>query len=447
VALGSQKSEVSAVSDLTGLLHEVYAGEVKPAVKATSVVSQLFTNAGPGQYRIDGEKLVGATDLTYAGQAMHTAGMLPDHQEIDAVEWETTPTRAYRRGAIDNFVQRRGIRGPGSFGDLLTRLFDQMWDAFRRLEIRSAIGGSTGIMCLTSARTSATVIVMKDGYNHTGMGPCLHMEAGITLAWLDVDNSYAVGGSGVISSIAYNTSATTSTVTFAASIENGSGTPTIAAGDPWVMATTTPYSTDYFATSYNVARQGLMDIVDPGAANTTTMGISTTTYPRWAPVRQASGTFDHIEITEHHQVLAAKSTDVVTAQSHVCVMSPAVLAELARTLEGFQLQNDALGRTFEGGWQAVKIAQMDMVADPWMIHNVLYTLCLECLYNVDLGGEPDYFDEDGSMFSRIGDFDGKEWYIADYRQWFSDRRNRHAALTGITLSNVTASDFDPVPNL
>lgn len=443
MALGSQYSRVSSVSTLTGLLHEVYAGEVKPAVRAFSPVSQLFTDAGPGQYRIDGEKLVGSTDLTFAGGAMHTAGYLPRHEEVDAVEWNTTPTRAYRRGAIDNFIQRRGVKGPGSFADLLERLFDQMWDSFKRLEVRSAIGGSSGIICLTSSRTSNTVIVMKDGLNHTGNDPLPFLEPGMTLAWLDADNSYAVGGSGVIDAAGINYS--TNTVTFAASIENGSGTPTIAAGDPWVFCTTTPYSVDYFSTEYNVARQGLMDIVDPAAVNTTTMGISTSTYARWKPLRVASSTFDHIELTEHWAKLAAKSTEPVTPASHTAFCSPAVYAELARTLEGYQ-QQTSLGRTFEGGYQAVRVAGMDIMPDPWMLHNVLITLCNECLYNVDLG-EPDYFDEDGSMFARIGDFDGKEWHIADYRQWFSDRRNRHAALTGITLSNVTASHFSPSPNL
>ena len=77
---------------------------------------------------------------------------------------------------------------------------------------------------------------------------------------------------------------------------------------------------------------------------------------------------------------------------------------------------------------------------------MLYTLSVEDLFRVDLDGEADYFAEDGSQFSRLSDFDGKEWYVKSYLQNFSDRRNRHAALTGITLANVTASDFSPVPS-
>lgn len=442
MALGSQQANVGSISgnDYTGVLHEVYAGKVKPAVRATSVTSQLFKDAGPGDYRIDGEKLVGSTDLTYAGGAMHTDGMLPDHEEHDAEEWEITPVQAYRRGAIANFTRVRGGEGPGSFGDVLTRLFDQVFDSFKRLEIRSAIGGTTGVLCVTDSRTSATVIVMKDGYNHVGTHPLMHIEPRMTLAWLDASNAFAVGGSGIVSSQVNSTK----TVTFGASIENGSGTPTIASGDLWVHATTTPYTVDYFETEYTNARHGLQTIIDPDEVNTTVLNISETTFPRWAPFREASATFDHIELTEHWQKLAAQSTDPVTPQSHTVLTSPAVYAELARTLEGYQ-QQQQLGKTFEGGYQAVRVAGQDIVADPWMFHDVLYTVCTENLYRVTINGDADYMDEDGSMFSRIGDFDGVEWYIAEYMNQFSDRRNRHAALTDIGLPNVDEDSFTPVP--
>jgi len=441
MALDSQVGKVGSISgnDYTGLLHEVYAGKVKPAIRATSPTLQLFQDLGPGEYRIDGEKLVGSTDLRYSGQAMHTTGYLPDHIEHDAVEWQITPVRAYRRGAIDNFVQARGGAGPGSFGDVLTRLFDQCFDAFKRMKIRNAVGGSSGVVCVTSSRTSATVVVMKDGYNHVGTSPLMHLQPAMIMAWLDATNAYAVGGSGTISSIA----PTTDTVTFTASIENGSGTPTIAAGDLWVFATTTLYSTDYFGTEYNVARQGLLNIVDPDANDTTTLNISTSTYPAWSPYRVASSTFDHIEITEFADQLAAQSTEPVTPQSHVALTSGAVRAELARTLEGHQQQMN-LGRQFEGGYRAVNIGGQDIVADPYQLHDVLYLLCLDNLYNVDIGGPEDFYDEDGSMFSRLAGFDGKEWYLAEYGNTVYDRRNRHGALTGIAISNVTADLFTPV---
>lgn len=440
MALGSQQGRTVGVSSLTGLLHEVYAGEVKPSIRANSPTLQLFTEAGPGQYRIDGEKLVGSADLEFSTGAMHTSGKLPDHREVDAVEWTIQPTRAYRRGAIDNFTEARGGKGPGSFGDYAERLFDQVYDSFKRLKIRSAIGGSSGILMLTASRTSNAIVVMKDGYNHTGTNPMMHIQRGACLAWLDASNSFAVGGSGIIQSQVNSTK----TVTFAASIENGSGTPTLVAGDPWVFATTTPYTVDYFDTEYNVARHGLSSIIEPDDVNTTVLGIAEGTYPAWRPFKEASGTFDHLELTEHWRKLAAQSMDPVTPASHTVVTSGAVYAELARTLEGYQ-QQQQLGKTFEGGYQAVRIAGQDIIDDPYMLHNVLFTVCRENLFNVDIGGSESEFDDDGSMFQRIGDFDGKEWYIREYGNQFSDRRNRHGALTAIGLPNVDEDDFTAVP--
>ena len=440
MALGSQVSGLEAITDLTGLVHEIYAGEVKPNVSSWAPTSQLFQEAGAGDYRIDGEKLVFSADLTYAGGAMGSDGNLPDHQYVDAVEGETTPARLYVRRAIDNFIEKRAVRGPGAFGDLLGRMFDQMWDAFGRSQIRHAIGTSNGTLCKVSSRTSSTVFVVKDGYGHADTPPLLHMEVGMIINWVDVGSSNALAGAGTISAITHSTN--TVTVTTAGTWEPGNQ---LAANDLIVNATTPNISTDYFASEYTNAPNGLLNIVDPDEDATTVFNISQSTYPRWKPYRKASASFDHIEVTEHFRQLRAKSTSPVGPSTHVCCAQGSVIAELARTLVGFQ-QQTALGRTFEGGYEAVRIANMDFIEDDWQIHDVLYTLSVEDLFTVDLDGEADYFAEDGSQCSRLSDFDGKEWYVKSYKQSFSDRRNRHAALTGISLANVTASDFSPVPS-
>jgi len=266
------------------------------------------------------------------------------------------------------------------------------------------------------------------------------MEVGMIINWVDVGSSNALAGAGTISAITLSTN--TVTVTTAGTWEPGNS---LAANDLIVNATTPNISTDYFASEYTNAPNGLLNIVDPDEDATTVFNISQSTYPRWKPYRKASASFDHIEVTEHFRQLRAKSTSPVGPSTHVCCAQGSVIAELARTLVGFQ-QQTALGRTFEGGYEAVRIANMDFIEDDWQIHDVLYTLSVEDLFTVDLDGEADYFAEDGSQFSRLSDFDGKEWYVKSYKQSFSDRRNRHAALTGISLANVTASDFSPVPS-
>lgn len=444
MALDSQSGLLQSVSggDLSGLVHEIFAGDVKNQVKAKSATADLFKEVkADAGYRLDGEKLVGAAQLLFAGGAMGSSStFLPDSMYQDAANWEITPVPRYIRRAINNFDEARARKGPGAFGDLAGRLFDQMWDAWFRMTVRHAVGTSTGTVCKCSSRTSSTVWVAKDGYGHAGTSPLIHLEKGMTIAWLDAGASNTAAGAGVISSINFSTAAITmgSAATWEPSAQ-------LAANDLIVFATTSNIATDYFDTEYESARNGLMDIVDPDAVNTTVFAIAEGTYPRWKPFREASTAFDHIEVTEHWQKLRAKSYEEVTPSSHVSITHGAVIAELARSMEGFQ-QATALGGKWEGGYTEIGIAGGKFRQDDYQLHDVLYTVCRENLQSADLGGEAAIYDEDGSRFRRLNDQDAKEWFARDYGNTWSDRRNRHAALTGITLTNVTASDFDPVPN-
>ena len=435
MAIGSQVSNVQSISDLSGLTHEVFRGSVLPSVRWESVTAQIMQQAGEGDYTYVGKKLVGATDLVRPTGAMGTGGKLPDAQDFDAVQWQSTPVRRYRRFAVDNFTEARAT-GEGAFGDFSERVFDQLWGAFRLMEIRHAIGSSAGTVCKVSARTSATVWTAKDGYGYTGTSPTLMLDEGMVIAYWDVSAS-AIGGAGKIKSINHSTGV----ITMAASWE-GSNQPV---ANDLVVAATTPLTTaDYFDTERDNAKNGLLSIVDPAGDLTTVLNISQSTYGRWKPFRKTSSTFDHIEVTEFMQKLEAKSTFPVTADTHTIVMHPATYAELARTLLTFQRQHN-LGKTLEGGYESIRISGYDFASDPYQIHNVMYSLCGEDLYTVSLV-EAGFFDDDGSMYSRLADFDGKEGYVRDYCNSFSPRRNRHGALTGISHTNVTTTDFDPTPN-
>lgn len=440
MAVDSQQSNLDTIAGLSTLVHTVFTQDVLPAVRFESVTQQLIQSAGSdSDYEYTGEKLVGATDLQRPSNAMGTGGSLPDSMTMNPANWETTPVRRYVRRAIDNFIEARAVKGRGAFDSLSTRLFNQMWDAWRLMEIHHAVGSSDGILCLAATRTSATVFTVDTGVNHAGMDPLVFLDEGMTIAWLDSSAANAPAGAAVISSIDYSTN--TITVDSGATWEPSA---LLADGDLIVRATTNNIATDYFDTEYQQATNGIMDIVDPDALSTTVFGIAQGTYPRWKPFRQASSTWDHIEITEFLQKLRAKSTMPVTPDSHTALTSGGPYAELARTLIGFQQQQN-LGKTLEGGYQTVRVAGVDIAVDDFQLHDVFYVLCTEDIKRVSLV-EAGYFDEDGSMYSRLADFDGKEWYARDYCNVFSDRRNRHGAITGITLTNVSGADYTPTPN-
>jgi hypothetical protein len=444
MAQGSQVTKVDAVSDLSALMHNIFVGDVVENVRFESVTGSLFMDAQPGQYRLEGTNLVGAARLSFSGGAMATGGDLPDHQYVQPVNWQTTPVRRYRRIALDNHVVRRAT-GPGAFKDISADVFDQLWDSWGRMEGRQAVGGSNGYLGKCSSRTSSTVFVMKDAYGHAGTNPGFLIEEGMVIAWVDANAANAIKGAGIISDLSYADDTITVTMDSATTWETDGGN-TLAADDYIVMATTNDIDTDYFTTEYNVAPHGVGTIVDPDDNLTTVLNISEDDNRRWRPFREASATFDHIELTEHWRKLQAKSTSAVNPQTHRCITSGAVVAELARTLEGFQQQQNGLAGEWKGGYTGVNVRGMDIAQDDYFFHNVLVTLCLEDLYRVNLGGDADLWGGDGSQFSRLADYDGVEAFAVDYMQQFSPRRNRHAALTGIGLPNVTAGDFSAVPN-
>lgn len=439
MAFGSQRTNVEALSDIPGLVHEIYVGDVLPSVRWESITAQLFQTAGEGQYRYDGQVLVGSTDLHRPTGALGTDGQLPDSMHTDGAEWQTTPVRRYVRRAVDNFVEAAAIKGPGSFADFGSRLFDQMWGAFRLMEIRHAVGSSTGTLCLVTSRGSNVTWTGKDGLGYTGQAALVFLDEQMVIGWRDSSNSNAVAGAGIISSINYSTGLVTMD-----SASTWEPSPQLAANDIIVAATTNNIATDYYADEYQNAKNGIIDIIDPLGAATTVFNVAEATHPRWKPYRVASGTFDHIEVTEFVAKHAGKSTYPVGPDSHTFITHPAVIAELARTLVGFQ-QQQSLGKTLEGGYQSLRVAGFDFAADPYQISDVLYSVCNEDLYTVSLI-EAGYFDDDGSMYERISDFDGKEWFVRDYCNSFSPRRIRHGALTSIDLPNVTAADFNPVPS-
>jgi hypothetical protein len=444
MALGSQTALTTQMAGLTGLAHEVFAKGVKWHVLAESPVAQIFKRAQRNQeYKILGEALVGAAQLSYTSNAMGSGGKLPDTSFRDAVQWQATPVRRYTRMAKDRFVAARA-QGEGAFADFISQLQDQLWDSWGRMEIRHAIGDARGFLCLVSSRTSSTVWTPKDAYGHDGCHPLINLEPGMVIAWLDSGDSFDVDGAGKISSINYSTFAVT--MDSSSTWEPGDQ---VAAGDGVVKATTYDITRDYFQTEYGNAPHGVMGIVDPDSNYSTVLNIAESGNERWKPLKETSGTFDQFEVSDHWRKLRARSTSPVTASSHRVICQGAVVAQLARTLGPYQ-QQQSMGQVYEGGYQGVRIAipgggAMEFIEDDNFLQDVMVTLCVENVYRADLGGEADFYSEDGSMWSRLPDEDADEAYVAEYVQTFSDRRNRHAALREIALPDVVENDFTSVP--
>lgn len=421
------------------LVHENYMNEVKPLLDHNDAVSALFTKIGPGGYTLIGEKLQFALDHSYSGGFMGTSGYLPDHQEASPVEAYTTAARLYIRRAVDNFIASLAVQ-PGAYEDFFARLNRQMLDAVKRGTAFHIHGSSSATVCTFVSRTDANTLVVDAGFGHASQSPLQFVEPGMYMALLDANDSYAVIGADEVASVEFNTSSTTATINFTTSIDAAS---TGADGDPLVFCTTIDESAANFVAERGYAPLGLMDFMDPDAGSTTLLGLSEATAPRWAPSNLASSDFGHVELMEFLEFIAARSNSEATPQTHVLTMQNGARIELAKDLLPFQQQSN-LGRTLEGGWQAVRVADFDVVASNYHLWDVVYAICPDDIHVVDLDGEPAVWAGDGSQFSRLADYDGKEWFLKHYVQRFPSRRNRMGALTGVSNANGYKYSAHPV---
>ncbi len=438
MAYGSQQSQVQALTDISEQVHDIFLGEVVDAVPRNSPTADLFEDLSPGEYYFSGDTMHGAVDLQFKVAGIATSGQIPDFQGMDTVEYDVTPIRRYSRIAKDNFVSARAT-GPGSYEDQEVRLFRLLWNSWNNMTMRHVIGAASGLLGKVSSRTSSTVFVMKDGYGNTSTNPCLHISKGAILCWWDLTATAAIDGAGVVSDVDYSTN--TVTMGSAATWEPGD---TLAADDLIYMASTDNISTDYFVAERNLAPNGVGTILDPTAASSTVFGIAEGTWENWKPYRVASTTFDHLEVQEHYLQLAAKRHMDVTPQTDISVAHGSLVAQLARTLMAYQQQTN-LGGELQGGWTGVKIGNMDVRQDNFFYHDVFATFYMDSIKRIPLGKNAGFEEQDGSMWSRIADFDGMEAHVLEYMNYCCNNRGANGALTGVT-TDVTDANFDPVPN-
>ena len=108
-------------------------------------------------------------------------------------------------------------------------------------------------------------------------------------------------------------------------------------------------------------------------------------------------------------------------------------------------QQSNLGGEVVGGWTGVKIGNMEIRRDDFFYHDVLATFYMDSLKRIPLGKEAGFEDQDGSMWSRIANWDGMDAYVKEYMNYLCTNRGANGALTDISV-DMTASIWDPVAN-
>ena len=435
----SQINTIEALSDISNLVRDVFVEGVKPLVIRSSPTSSLFQELDPGSFRLEGSAVKFAVDLEDKMGGLATSGHIPDYVGLDAVEGQLTPVRRYDRIAIDNHVELRAM-GPGAYENLIDRIYNHLYAGWERMETRHAVGPSSGLIGVVESRDSSTAFVIKDAFGNTDSNPTQFLSPGAPIAWWDLTATAAFDGAARIASIDHSTR--TVTVDSAATWEPGDN---LAPGDLMCRATTNNISADHFEAERNLAPNGVGTILDPAGAVSTVFGIIEGNYPRWKPYRKASSTFDHLEVSDHWAQLQVHRGFDVTPETDVSICHPSALRQLGRSMMGYQ-QQQYTGGTLAGGYRGITIDGIGITSDTHFYHNVFATFYRDCLHRVHLGGPMDFYQGDGSQWSRIADFDGREAWVFDYMNYVCTNRGANGALTGIVTPDVTPGDYLNVPN-
>lgn len=444
MSVAGQVANLDTTTSLSGLVHEVYAKRIEPHIAYMDPVAGLFKKGRQGQdFTFSGSKFVFPLDFNWTNDMQGTNGWLPDHSSTDVVRGETTPARLYVRRAFDEFHMER-IKGPGAFESLAERIAKSATESWSRGTGIHVHGSTTGTLATIGARTSATTFTVANAYGHVGTNPMMLLKPKMRVALLDSSNGFAVLGASTILSV--NT--TTKTVTFTTSMEALGGGALGAVGDVLVKIGSTNSSANNFIPERGYAPLGLRDHLDPDAVNTAYLGVSEVTNPEWAPVRKTSVDFTEVEMMAFAAEVAGQGGTAVSERTHTATTHPVVIFELAKTLIGYT-QIREKGKTLNGGWETVKIANYDVIESQYHTINELMLHCTEDYRVGVLGGNGGVDGEkarpDGQTLSRIQDFDGAEWYMRAYIQRWLQRRNRSGTLKAIAVSATDADAFSAVP--
>src|SRR3990167_1055323 len=330
--LGANVSHLELISNLTGLTHDIFVGDVRDLVRRESPTAYCMKEAPAGFFKWSGQQTKFAVDTDFKTSGRATDGKLPVYTKLDAVQGEAQVIRRYDTIALDNLVELLAS-GEGSFEDIGRRIQRHLWASWKNMEIRQSVGDSTGLVAKVGSRTSSTIVVLKDGYGNASTSPIQHLSKGAIIAWYDVSEA-AIGGAARIAT----TAGSINYSTFAVTVDSATTwEPTnITAVDDLIYFATVPDSTDaQFISERNLAPNGVGTILDPAGSATTVFNIAEATHQRWKPWRKSSGTLDHLEVTEHWVQLGAVRGFDVTPATDKAITHPSVVAQLARSLLGF----------------------------------------------------------------------------------------------------------------
>lgn len=360
------------------------------------------------------------------GLTASASGYLPPDAVRTEIQGNIDIARLYVRRQLDMKLIVGTTSKQMAYRAIGQKVVGEAKAAYRRGLQRYAHGDATGKLAVIGTVSSATSIIVSapNGIASSGQGG-LFLGVGQYVAAYDT-TGVTLRGKATITAL--STSGDNTTITL-----SGAGIAGMVATDFLVGATTND-------TELNAVPNGLANITNRGGSYVSLHNVSATTYPETAPTRMVAGTdTDTTSITETDlwelimRVAGRSGNDArEQADEFLVLTTPGLLKALALSFFGGRDWTMAPKKTLNGGFKAVEIMGVNVVADSHCPAGTCYLLHLPSLTWIDAKDFGVVTHGDAGVWRWVTDRDAYETSYSHFVNLGAPQRNSLGSITGYT---------------
>jgi hypothetical protein len=424
-------------ADISGVLKRVYEKfRINTFPIATPLMAALkrAKKGGPQRIRWGGEGLFWDVMLSRpTGMTASSDGRFPDSQKVVEKQASVGICRLYISRQIDGLAAMGTESREAAFISLARKIVQEALQAAKLGQQEVLHGAGDGIKGLITVVNSTTDVDVSSPFGVAGAGQGgLLVDVGMQLAVLDTSAANAVLGRLQVLT-AVNTGDTVR-ITWTGAIAG------MAVGDKIVACTTGDTA---FGAAGSVTPNGLMNLLNRGGSYPAVHGLSSATagQARWDTTRLVAGTDtadaarpDEMDVWELGSRIAGRSghDPKLNPDEFLMLSTPGIEKKLAESFFGQRRFDASSFMTIRGGFKAVNICGIPLVADYWTPAGTLYMLHLNDLAWVDARDWQQVQFEGAGPWRWVPGRDAFELNWGTYMNTAVLNRVSHGMITGYT---------------
>jgi hypothetical protein len=418
-------------ADISGVLKRVYESYRMNAFPiATPLLAQLqkAKPGGPQNVKWGGEGVRWDVVLTRpVGMTASQLGYFPPTAKATEQQASEGIKRTYVSRQIDALSIAGTSDNVAAYIPLARKIIREALDAARLGQQEVLHGDGQGIKALITTVTDNDTVIVQSPYGvaSAGRGGLL-LDKDMYVAVLDANGANAVLGRTTLSSVTNSGDSAT--------LEFGTAIAGMEVGDKIVAATESD-------TSFNNYPNGLMNLLNSGGSYASIHGLSASDHSRWDTTRLTAGTdtadasapneMDLFELSA--RVAGVSGKDAMASPGEFLVQTtPGVRKKLAESFLGQRSLRPDDFRPIKGGFKAIEVFGMPVLADYWTPAGTLYMVHLPSIAWVDRMDWQKLAHEGAGPWRWI---DGRDAYEVNWGSYWNTlvlNRICHGIITGYT---------------